>query len=196
MSDGKKNPAMLLYGEDFYSDEAVRLMSLEQEAIYMRLLWHAWREGSIPAGVEDLAALVDVPVKRFKKLWPLIAKKWVPAHGEAGRLVNKRQEQERKRLAERARRLSENGRNGNEKRWGKESPGDRQGVARNSPGDRTTVANSSLPSPSPSDDDDDDDSRPSGRDPEPDPSDPSGSAVSPDPRARRLLDGLAGRFRG
>ena len=33
-----KLPWMPFYGSDFYHDEAVCLMSLEEEAVYMRLL--------------------------------------------------------------------------------------------------------------------------------------------------------------
>ena len=139
-SNGKKDPAMLFYGTDFYDDEVVKLMSLEQEAVYMRLLWHAWREGSIPDGREELAAIVGVTPQRFAKLWPLIGRKWVT--GEADRLVNRRLEHEREVRRERSRKLSEAAAEGNAKRWG----GDRNGFATRSPGDGTpAIASRSLP---------------------------------------------------
>jgi uncharacterized protein YdaU (DUF1376 family) len=114
---------MLFFGRDFYEDEAVRLMSLEQEAIYMRLLWHAWREGSIPASVEGLAAIVNVPLRRFAKLWPGVAVKWHQTE-DGSRLINRRQERERLQRAETKQRQSEGGRIGNAKRWGDRSPTD------------------------------------------------------------------------
>jgi hypothetical protein len=49
---------MPFFGSDFYNDEAVRLMSLEEEAVYMRLLWWQWQEGSVPADPDDLEKLV------------------------------------------------------------------------------------------------------------------------------------------
>ena len=131
---GDKDPAMLLYGDDFYADEAVKLMSLEQEAIYLRLLWHSWREGSIPGDLADLAALVGVSTARFRKLWPRTAVKWATAE-TPGRLVNPRQEHERRERSERSRRLRDAGIAGNAKRWEKRSGGDPATIARRSPGD-------------------------------------------------------------
>lgn len=135
-ADGKKDPVMPVYGRDFYDDEAVIRMSLEQEAVYWRLLWHAWREGSIPDVPGDIALIVAAKVspRQFVKLWPGIAPKWMPSPELRGRLINKRQEHERRERRERARKLSENGRAGNEARWG---------------GDRPAIANTSLASDRP-----------------------------------------------
>lgn len=57
-----KLPWMPFYGSDFYHDEAVRLMSLEEEAVYLRLLWWQWREGSLPADQEHLAKVAGAAV--------------------------------------------------------------------------------------------------------------------------------------
>ena len=89
----KKDPAMPWYGKDFYDDEHVKLMSLEQEGAYSRLLWHAWSHGSIPADLESIAKLFGVPKARAAKIWPAIAPCWTP--GADGRLVQKRLERER-----------------------------------------------------------------------------------------------------
>ena len=43
-----KLPWFPFYGRDFYLDEKVKILSLRQEAIYLRLLWYQWEEGSIP----------------------------------------------------------------------------------------------------------------------------------------------------
>jgi uncharacterized protein YdaU (DUF1376 family) len=149
-ADGKKDPVMPLYGRDLYEDEAVVLMTLEEEAVYVRLLWHAWREGSIPEQVDQIAHIVAAkcPRARFLKLWPAIAPKWIP--NGSGRLTNKRLEHERALRRERAEKLSQAGANGNAKRWGdratrSRSPGDP------SHGDRDGIASHPLsPSPSPS----------------------------------------------
>jgi uncharacterized protein YdaU (DUF1376 family) len=118
-----KDPAMLFFGRDFYEDEAVRLMSLEQEAIYLRLLWHAWREGSIPADATALAALLRIPARRFEKLWPGVAVKWHPT-GDGSRLTNNRQERERQQRLETKERFRAGARLANAKRWGERSPSD------------------------------------------------------------------------
>ena len=52
-----KLPWFPFYGRDFYLDEKVRLLSLRQEAMYLRLLWHQWEEGSIP----NVAACQSLP---------------------------------------------------------------------------------------------------------------------------------------
>lgn len=123
VAKNEKDPAMLVYGVDFYADEAVVAMTLEQEAAYWRLLMHAHREGSIPADVGLLCAIVvKVPARRFPAVWAGIAVKWVPHPTLPGRLVNQRQEREREKRADMKRRMSEGGRRGNDTRWQKPSP--------------------------------------------------------------------------
>jgi uncharacterized protein YdaU (DUF1376 family) len=99
MSDKQKPPAYQWYPKDYESDEAVRLMTYEQEGIYRRLLDHQALHGSIPADTSQIALLVPkVPRQRFLKLWPLIASKF-PV-GDDGRLVNRRLERARVEWAE------------------------------------------------------------------------------------------------
>lgn len=88
-----KDPWMPFYGTDFFEDPPVQAMTWEQRAIYLRLLWVAWREGSIPDDEHGLAALVSLSPARFRKVWPAIAVKWRPA--SPGRLVNDRLERVR-----------------------------------------------------------------------------------------------------
>lgn len=57
MTSPPRLPWLPFYGTDFYEDEAVRLLSLEEEAVYLRLLWHQWREGSLPAGEAELCKI-------------------------------------------------------------------------------------------------------------------------------------------
>ena len=79
--------------KDYEADEAVKLMTYEQEGIYHRLLDHQWLHGSIPADPKQIAMLVPkVPPKRFLSLWPGIAGKFVE---DGGRLVNRKLEKVR-----------------------------------------------------------------------------------------------------
>lgn len=122
----ERDPAMLVYPADFYADEAVRLMTLEQEGAYWRLLMHAHREGSIPNNINALCAIVaKVPARRFPAVWAAIACKWQPHPSLPDRLVNPRQERERAKRAETKRRQSEGGRVGNAKRWHRSPTDDR-----------------------------------------------------------------------
>lgn len=98
-----KDPWMPFYGTDFFEDPPVQAMTWEQRALYLRLLWVAWREGSIPADERGLAALVSMSPARFRKVWPAIAVKW---RAESGRLVNDRLERVRGDRQERAERLA------------------------------------------------------------------------------------------
>ncbi len=57
-----KLPFMPFYGQDFYADEAVQLMDVCEQGAYIRLLWHQWREGSIPTDPNALAKIVGCPI--------------------------------------------------------------------------------------------------------------------------------------
>lgn len=81
-----KAPAYQWYPKDYDSDEAVKLMSYEQEGIYRRLLDHQALHGSIPAEPSEIAMLVPkVTLRRFLAVWPRIAGKFALVDG---RLVN------------------------------------------------------------------------------------------------------------
>lgn len=87
---GDKAPAYQWYPKDYESDEAVKLMTYEQEGIYRRLLDHQALHGGIPADVQEIAILVPkVPARRFLALWPRIAGKFKLVDG---RLVNEKLE--------------------------------------------------------------------------------------------------------
>lgn len=91
MTKAAKAPAYQWYPKDYDSDEAVKLMTYEQEGIYRRLLDHQALHGSIPAEAAQIAMLVPkVPLKRFLSVWPGIAGKFTDV---GGRLVNGKLEQ-------------------------------------------------------------------------------------------------------
>ncbi len=67
-----KLPWMPFYGTLFYEDESVALMEPAEEAIYLRLLWRQWREGSLPADHGDLERLARGTVSaRVLELLPI-----------------------------------------------------------------------------------------------------------------------------
>lgn len=87
------SPAYQWYMKDFDSDEAVKLMTYEQEGIYRRLLDHQWLHGSIPATPSQIGMLVPkVALRRFLSLWPGISVKFTE---RGGRLVNQKLERVR-----------------------------------------------------------------------------------------------------
>jgi uncharacterized protein YdaU (DUF1376 family) len=70
----EKAPHMPWYGREFYADENVLVMSLEQEAAYLRLVWNCWQEGSIPKDLAKLAAICkNMPLRKFERtIWPAL----------------------------------------------------------------------------------------------------------------------------
>ncbi|MGB9454650.1 MAG: hypothetical protein WCB12_01315 [Bryobacteraceae bacterium] len=70
----EKVPQLPFYGREFYSDENVLVMSLEQEAVYMRLCWNCWQEGSIPDDAAKLAAICKNTQRDYfeTSIWPAV----------------------------------------------------------------------------------------------------------------------------
>ena len=121
MADKQKSPAFQWYPRDFETDQVVILMDNAQRGIYLRFLNSSWLNEGIPADVESLAVLAGEPLSKFRKMWPRISQKWVPKEGDPSKLVNPRQERERKSQLENIAKASESGRVGAEKRWGRHS---------------------------------------------------------------------------
>lgn len=114
--DKQKAPSYQWYPKDYETDEAVKLMTYEEEGIYRRLLDHQSLHGGIPADVGLIAKLVPkVSPARFKKLWPSMAAKFRQTEG---RLINPRLERQRRELQEFKEAAAEAGRRGAEARWG------------------------------------------------------------------------------
>jgi hypothetical protein len=86
----KKAPAYQWFPKDFETDEAVKLMTYEQEGIYRRLLDHQSLHGSIPSDPQDVAKLLPkIQLQDFLALWPALAPKFPT---RAGRRVNRKLE--------------------------------------------------------------------------------------------------------
>ena len=85
----EKAPAYQWYPKDYETDEAVMLMTYEQEGIYRRLLDHQALHGSIPDDPSAIASLCPkVSRARFlAKVWPAVQVKFNRRVGP-GRLVN------------------------------------------------------------------------------------------------------------
>jgi hypothetical protein len=124
----KKLPFMPFYGTDFYESERVRLMSRVQRDIYLELLWHQWREGSLPASAAAVASLIGADRSQFP---PEMIDGCFPVGGEDGRRRNARLEAIRQEQEAIRRKKSEGGRAGRAKQLG----GDTPGIPRGEPGD-------------------------------------------------------------
>ena len=129
------------YGREFYADENVLVMTLEQEGAYLRLLWNCWQEGSIPTDTAKLAALCkNSPQKKFERdIWPMLRDLFVAR--DDGRLVHHKVESLRAAKEQRRTERSAAGRRGNQKRWGS----DTNQVAERSLSDQTVIAKASVP---------------------------------------------------
>jgi hypothetical protein len=80
-----KLPWMPFYAADWMTDEAVRLMTLEQQGAYFRLLCSQWVEGSIPADTSAIAWLLGLNPNAFPP-WSNLLDEWRLA--ESGRALD------------------------------------------------------------------------------------------------------------
>lgn len=113
-----KAPAYQWYPKDYDTDEAVKLMTYEQEGIYRRLLDHQALHGSIPADVRQIALLVPkVSPARFMKLWPAFSEKFPIVDG--GRRLNVKLDQVMGDSAAYFQNQEKNGAAGAAARWGR-----------------------------------------------------------------------------
>jgi uncharacterized protein YdaU (DUF1376 family) len=106
-------PAFQFYAAEYLADEAVALMSLEEEGAYVRLLAFCWREGSIPFDEELLSRLckgASLEVVRAVKA------RFRPCLENASRLTHPRLEAERRKQAAWRQKSSEGGKKAQEGR--------------------------------------------------------------------------------
>lgn len=116
MSPTAKAPAYQFYPSDYAEDEAVKLMTYEQEGVYRRLLDHQWLHGGLPSDVNQIALLCPkVSKPKFLKLWIAIAPKFALVNG---RLVNARMERQRAETEAFKQRQAEAGKRGAAGKWG------------------------------------------------------------------------------
>ncbi len=126
-----KAPAYQWYPRDFEADEPVKLMTLEAEGAYRRLLDHQWLHGSIPSEIREIAQLCkNTPVARMKRLWLAIAPCFRSVDGDETRLQNAKLERIRAESEEYRKKQSAKGKAGAQARWGtqpEDSPEDGTG---------------------------------------------------------------------
>lgn len=146
------SPAFSFYPKDILSDEAAAAMTDEELGVYIRLLCHAWLEGSIPADLDRLARMTRRRRPVFEKFWKAIAPCWRAASDDPSRLVQGRLEIERAKQIAYGAVQSARARSGAKKRARPSVSRKRAspGSAVVQPGTSPEAAQSSLPSPFPS----------------------------------------------
>ncbi len=110
---------MPFYTADFLADENVSSMTFAERGLYITLLCHAWREGSIPGDVAAIARLVQRPIGEVRKVWLTVAPRFTPS---GDRLVQRRMETVRGEVSATAQRRSDAGKKGAEQRWKSDGP--------------------------------------------------------------------------
>lgn len=131
------SPAFSLYPKDMLTDEHVSAMTHTEFGIYIRLLLHAWLEGSIPSEPVKLCRILKLNRNMFNRLWVAVA----PCFQERdGRLFQQRLEAEREKQLVRS---EEN------RRKGLLGGRPMKSTKQESPGFVPAKPRESLPSPSP-----------------------------------------------
>jgi len=103
------SPAFSLYPKDIFGDIHCAAMTHAEFGMYVRLLGHAWLEGSIPAEPVRLQRILKLSSKTFTAAWPAISPCFTPC---GDRLVQQRLEEERNRQKVRSLINAERGRKG------------------------------------------------------------------------------------
>jgi len=85
----QRQPWMQFWGDDFFGSERVLALRPQHQILYLRLLWMAHREGSIPADTRLLARMCGLSHRAFLAGWgDGIAGAFTPHPENQGRLVN------------------------------------------------------------------------------------------------------------
>lgn len=104
-----KSPAYQWYPSDAAIDENYRLLDDAERGNFHTLYDFAWMNDGIPQDIESVAALLGRDVELMRARWIRLGKCWVPHPKKPGRLVNARQERERKSRAAFRLAMSKNG---------------------------------------------------------------------------------------
>lgn len=138
----QRDPYLPFYGDDWFGSECVMLMTLAAQGAYLRLLWHAWRKGSIPNDPAQLARMVGAREDEFAALWPEIEPCWTVRRD---RLVQPHLEEIRQEAAASRKRRTEAGRKAAASRWDSERGAN--AVRSHSHGDAGECHPNSTPTP-------------------------------------------------
>lgn len=109
-----KSPAFQFYPADYLADAKVQFLTSAQEGVYIRLLCYCWREGTIPADVDQ--ALMSCKRDAKKKDVEYVLENLFLPSTDAKRLIHPRLEKERAKQAEFSKKASEAGRKSAAKR--------------------------------------------------------------------------------
>jgi uncharacterized protein YdaU (DUF1376 family) len=120
MAKKQKAPAFQFYVRDYETDENVKMMDLEHEGAYLRLMCNQWMEGSIPSDMGALAKICRISTVKMRRLWPLLEPCFHVSEENEGRLVNLRLLEQKQELEEYVEEARELGKLGAQKRWGKD----------------------------------------------------------------------------
>ena len=102
-----KFAAFQFYPRDFLTSDKVSRMTLTEVGIYITLLCYAWLGHGLPGELDQVARLVRIPTVRFKRIWNGPLSECFVKRG--AKLVNPRQEQQRKELEAYVERCSKGG---------------------------------------------------------------------------------------
>lgn len=92
----EKSGSYQWFPRDFEADEHVKLMTMQDEGIYRRLLDHQWLHGSIPADLHQIQILLKyIHFTSLLRSWERVQICFVPLDGAPGRLINRRLERQR-----------------------------------------------------------------------------------------------------
>lgn len=129
---------MPFYVREFWGDINVEVMSWEQAGIYLRLISLCWTEGSVPADLSELAAILKMDAQKLAEIWDKIERCF---KRKSDRLIHKKVEAIRKEKDAFFAKKSAAGKAGNAKRWKDKT----STIAQRSQPDRTAIANTSPP---------------------------------------------------
>ena len=131
--------AFLFWARDWLTNENVVLMSPAAKGVYVDLLCHCWLEGSIPACSEHLQRIARLDAQTFAAIWSELCGRFAPHPTEAGRLINRRMDEERERAEERRKLRSDKAAKAAQARWSTAPRNPRRTAPRNAP----SIANAS-----------------------------------------------------
>lgn len=112
-----KLPWFPFWPSDFLSDENVLVMSNEEVGIYVKLLCHQWKEGSIPKDGKAMAKLSGCDTDAMTTAWQAVGKCFAELSGNPGRLANIRMEAEREKQQNKRKARQDAGLRGAAARW-------------------------------------------------------------------------------
>lgn len=107
MANENRSPAYQRYPADILANRHMSAMTNEEWGAYDRLCLHIWREGSLPFDEEELAKILKITTKKFRRLWLAMEKIF---HLEDDEITSPELDEQRRRQAEWRRKSAEGGR--------------------------------------------------------------------------------------